>query len=163
MTSDKGKSNPIPTRFDDDITEMIDRLNAATGLSRAEIIRRAVRFALGRAQQTGSVNFLFGDESVIRDALNPSRESVESNRVTYDDQPSPVALVSEGDPAEPAAPAAKTSDSAPLQRPILDAINRNANAVKTEKLRRELDAHATDPTAEDRPQPQASNGEPLDV
>jgi hypothetical protein len=66
---DKSKTTPIPVRLDDVDVELIARLQAATGINRSEIIRRAVHYALVRAQETGSLNHLFGDESAIRDAL----------------------------------------------------------------------------------------------
>lgn len=69
MKKEGAKSSPIPTRFDDDVVELLDRLHAATGVSKSEIIRRAVRHSLDHAQRTGSLGFLFGDGSAVREAL----------------------------------------------------------------------------------------------
>lgn len=69
MSDDKTKSTAIPTRYDADIVEMVERLNEITGLGKAEIIRRAVRFALTKAQREGSLDFLLGDPDQIRKTL----------------------------------------------------------------------------------------------
>ena len=60
------KSKPIPTRHDEDIIEAIERIQKTTGISKAEIIRRAVRFAVDHAAKTQSLNFLLGEEEAIR-------------------------------------------------------------------------------------------------
>lgn len=39
------KGNPIPVRFDDPEEQVLDDIATATGLGKAELIRRAVRFA----------------------------------------------------------------------------------------------------------------------
>lgn len=51
------KTDPIPTRFDEAEDKLIRKINAQTGLSMAEIIRRSVRFA-GPKFDKGEVNIL---------------------------------------------------------------------------------------------------------
>jgi hypothetical protein len=51
------KSDPIPTRFDEAEDKLIRKINAETGLSMAEVIRRSVRFA-GPKFDNGEVNIL---------------------------------------------------------------------------------------------------------
>lgn len=51
------KSDPIPTRFDEAEDKLIRKINAQTGLSMAEIIRRSVRFA-GPKFESREVNIL---------------------------------------------------------------------------------------------------------
>lgn len=79
MSDDKNKSTAIPTRHDPDIVDMVERLSEITGLGKAEIIRRAVRFALGKAQREGSLDFLLGDPDQIRDVLKSATLSKETD------------------------------------------------------------------------------------
>jgi hypothetical protein len=51
------KTDPIPTRFDEAEDKLIRKINAQTGLSMAEIIRRAVRF-VGPKFDNGEINIL---------------------------------------------------------------------------------------------------------
>jgi len=48
---------------------MVEDLHQATGVSRAEIIRRAVRYALSQAKDRKSLDFLFGDAQTVERAL----------------------------------------------------------------------------------------------
>lgn len=52
------KGDPIPTRFDPPEQDSIDLLQQRTGLSQAEIIRRAVRLLRKRYEQEGSTGFI---------------------------------------------------------------------------------------------------------
>lgn len=70
MSDKNQKSKPIPTRHDDDVIAMVDALNETTGISKAEIIRRAVRFALVHAKDEGSLNFLLGEPDKLQKALD---------------------------------------------------------------------------------------------
>ena len=89
MSDKNPKSKPIPTRHDDDVIEMVEALNETTGISKAEIIRRAVRFALLHAKDAGSLNFLLGEPDELQKAL----DSVKMDRGTtkYEDRSSTVA------------------------------------------------------------------------
>lgn len=49
------KTDPIPTRFDREEDEMIRRINKATGMPYAEIVRRCCRFALPKFEN-GTAN-----------------------------------------------------------------------------------------------------------
>jgi len=54
------KTNPIPTRYDEPEAELIEKIHTATGMPKAEIIRRAVKFSLPKFQ-SGKVNIhLYG-------------------------------------------------------------------------------------------------------
>lgn len=51
----KSKRTPIPVRFSEEETEMLTTMKSATSLPLADIVRRAVRFALPKFQ-SGEVN-----------------------------------------------------------------------------------------------------------
>jgi hypothetical protein len=55
------KGDPIPTRFDPPEDEAINALGERTGLSNAEIVRRAVRLLAARVEEEGSVGFILDD------------------------------------------------------------------------------------------------------
>lgn len=74
------KSKPIPTRYDEEDLETIERLHDATGLPKAEIVRRAVNFALQHARRTKSINFLLGEEDRINQILSDSPGSPEDSK-----------------------------------------------------------------------------------
>ena len=67
--SEKSKSSPIPTRFGKDELDMIAELSDITGVTKSEIIRRSVKFALEQAKKDANANFLLGDEEEIRSLL----------------------------------------------------------------------------------------------
>jgi hypothetical protein len=75
--SDK-KANPIPTRYDEETTEKLERINKATGIPTAEIIRRAVKFALDNARDERSLEFLLGDRDMIEEIFGPLEEDGKS-------------------------------------------------------------------------------------
>lgn len=159
MTDEKNKSKPIPTRHDPDIVEMVDRLNRVTGIGKAEIIRRAVRYALLKAKEDGSLNFLLGDPADIRKALTDSRlenPGEAPDPVIYPAEPSPVTLATRLN--EPDPKSREVGEG--IAKAALDAIIRNAGAVKAEQLRRQLDPPNPDP--EDHPHPETSNGDPVE-
>jgi hypothetical protein len=55
------KNNPVPTRFDAPEEDAIETLHARTGLSRAEIIRRAVRLLAQRYRSEKSAGFIIDE------------------------------------------------------------------------------------------------------
>ena len=52
------KGDPIPTRFGPKEEEAIETLHGRTGLSRAEIVRRAMRLLARRYKQEGNAGFI---------------------------------------------------------------------------------------------------------
>lgn len=68
------RTNPVPTRFDEDEMELIEKLASETGLSKSEIIRRSVNFALAAARKDKSVDFLLGDPDRLKDILEASED-----------------------------------------------------------------------------------------
>jgi PAS domain S-box-containing protein len=71
------KGDPIPTRFDPEEDEALSVLQARTGLSKAEIVRRAVRLLAKRYRETGSASF-------IVEELGPPKALAESAESAYD-------------------------------------------------------------------------------
>lgn len=57
------KGKPVPTRFDRSENEAIETLHRRTGLSRAEIVRRAVRLLRRRYEDGGSAAFIIEELS----------------------------------------------------------------------------------------------------
>ena len=54
------KSDPIPTRFDVEDIEKIERLHIKTGMPKSEIVRRCVRFALPLFESGSATMNLYG-------------------------------------------------------------------------------------------------------
>ena len=108
MSEEKPKSKAIPTRHDADVVEMIERIAAATGVSKSEIIRRAVRYTLIEAQKTGSLNFLIGDQTAIDRALDPRHQALarieEQHPFHYPEQSSETLKAAEPPPESTRAP-----------------------------------------------------------
>jgi len=57
--SEDSKGLPIPTRFEPEEEAMIEALKKKTGLSRSEIVRRAVRLTRIRIEETGDTSVLY--------------------------------------------------------------------------------------------------------
>lgn len=58
MKTDKVKTSPIPTRFDDPESDFLSDAAARTGISRSELVRRSVRLLRAKFQKEGSLGFL---------------------------------------------------------------------------------------------------------
>ena len=74
------KGFPIPTRFDRAEEEAISKLQQQTGLSQAEIIRRAVRYLRLRFEKERSVGFIVEELSPEYRAARTSDESATGYR-----------------------------------------------------------------------------------
>ena len=71
MSNEKDRPKPIPTRYDDQTSEILERIHNTTGVPKSEIIRSAVRFALDSAESSRSLDFLLGDSDMITDIFGP--------------------------------------------------------------------------------------------
>jgi hypothetical protein len=55
------KGDPVPTRFDPPEDEALKTLKLRTGLSNAEIVRRAMRLLRKRFEKLGTVGFILDE------------------------------------------------------------------------------------------------------
>jgi hypothetical protein len=74
------KGLPIPTRFDPPEDQAIKTLHKQTGLSNAEIVRRAVRLLNLRYQEEGSVGFILDDLAPARVGEAEPRYKIRKSR-----------------------------------------------------------------------------------
>jgi hypothetical protein len=58
MKTERTKTSPIPTRFDDPESDFLTEAAARTGISRSELVRRSVRLLRSKCKQEGSLGFL---------------------------------------------------------------------------------------------------------
>jgi hypothetical protein len=96
----KKKGDAIPTRFDAEESSLIAELSEATGIPKSEIIRRSVKYALDCARDTGSIDFLRGDNDEIASILGTGRKKQTTLRAAED----PPAGFGKPTPPDPGTP-----------------------------------------------------------
>lgn len=161
MNDQETKSKPIPTRHEPEVLDLIERIHAATGVSKAEIIRRAVRYALDCAKRSNSLSFLLGDETAIATALGNDVDQISPDDLLKSVDARLVEIRQAGDELSRTDPVAKAAQMEILEllkpaeaqntRQHIEEMIRLAGAKKVRDLRTMLDRMADDSTILNEP------------